>query len=107
MPHEKLFRQFQAIDLVPAAAGEIRNLHRLAAVCNGSGSKLTQAGPLCGIVDVHIERLAVTQTPHKSVIHDEIHSAVSADLAGLFLNFLGNSMFLLCHQGVTNLARRV
>ena len=107
MGRDDLFRQLQAIDLVPAAAGEIRNLHRLAAVRNGSGGKLTQAGPLCGIVDVHVKRLAVTQTLHKSVIHDEIHSAVSADLAGLFLNFLGNRMFVLCHQGITNLARNV
>ena len=76
-----------AIDLTPSPSGEVRHLYQLAAIGYGSGSEFSYAGPLRGVIYVHIQRFPVAQTPYKTIVHNEIHTAVSAYLFSLLLIF--------------------
>lgn len=49
-----------SLNLIPFATSEVRHEDRFAAILDGSGGQVTDAGPLGGIVNIHIERLAVS-----------------------------------------------
>lgn len=56
----QLFRVAISLNLIPFAAGEVGHEDRFAAILDGSGGQVTDAGPLGGIVNIHVERLAVS-----------------------------------------------
>ena len=55
-----LFRVAISLNLIPFATSEVRHEDRFAAILDGSGGQVTDAGPLGGIVNIHVERLAVS-----------------------------------------------
>lgn len=56
----QLFRVAISLNLIPFASSEVRHKDRFAAILDGSCGQVTYAGPLGGIVNIHVERLAVS-----------------------------------------------
>lgn len=87
-----------ALDLIPFATCKIRHEDRFAAIFDGSCRQVTDAGPLGRIINIHVKRLAVPEAPYQTVIHDEIHAAMSADRFRLLLNILDNRALILLQK---------
>ena len=62
------------------------------------GRKRADARPLGRVVHVLIQRQAVAQAVDQPVVHDEVHAAVAADLAGLILDVPDDRILVLLHQ---------
>ena len=77
------------MDLVPGAAGEIRDFDRGVAVLHRDLAELGETAPFGHIIDIHIERKAVPEAVDQTVVHNEIHSAVASDLLGKSLKLRG------------------
>jgi hypothetical protein len=90
----------KAVYFVPLAAGEVGHHDRHGAVVDGDLGKLYERAPLGGVIDVLIERKTVVEAIDKAIIHDEVHSAVAADLAGKVFDLLNERILVSLHQGV-------
>ena len=92
-PRQPLFRErvVESVDLVPVAAGEVRELDRHIPVLDGDAGEFSDAAPLGEVINILVQRQAVVQAVYQAVVHDEVHSAVSADLLSLLTN-----MYIAC-----------
>ena len=87
-----------AFDAVPLATCEVGYFDRDVAVVHGDGTQLGQAAPFGQVVDIDVQRQAVLQTVDQPGIHDEVHSAVSADFLRLLLVLGNQRTFVFPHQ---------
>ena len=72
-----------SLHIVPMSAREIGDGYRSRPVVKRDFAQRYKAAPLGQIVNVHIQRQSVAQTVYQPVIHDEVHTTVTAYLLGL------------------------
>lgn len=96
----RLFRVsvVEAFDFVLASASEIRDLDRSGTVLDGNGRKRTYAAPFRKVINIHIQRQTVAQAIDETVIHHEIHSAMSADSLGNLTDLCDERMSVFRHE---------
>ena len=86
------------VGLVPVAAREVGNGHRDAVMFERHRRKGADARPFGRIVDILIQRQAMLQAVDQPVVHDEVHAAVTADLAGLGLDVEDDRVLVPRHE---------
>ena len=95
------------MDLVPGAAGEVRDLDRGVAVLHRDLAELGETAPFGHIIDIHIERKAVPEAVDQTVVHNEIHSAVTADLLCESLKLRGKDRVTVFLKQLVQLFSRI
>ena len=90
--------QLKALDTLPSSTSEVGEGNRCRLVLQRETSQVTDDRPFSEVIDVHIEGQTIAHAVDQTIVHDEVHTAVTTDLLSLLSDLLLDGVLVLLHQ---------